>query len=104
MITRISQWERSDWGGGGEEFHWWCTEAPEAFSSKTRVIDSMAEELIAMVGQGVYDKVLAYVDGRAAQPTSTRSRTRWCGEGLALRGERVLFGEGRARQRTRISS
>ena len=34
VITRISQWERRDWGGGGEEFHWWCTEAPEAFTGQ----------------------------------------------------------------------
>ncbi len=72
VITRISQWERRDWGAGGDEFHWWCTEAPEAFTSKTRVVDSMAEELIAMVGRSVYNKVLAYIDSRAAQPNATR--------------------------------
>jgi hypothetical protein len=35
VITRISQWNRSDWGEGGEEFHWWCTESPDAFVGKT---------------------------------------------------------------------
>ena len=25
VITRISQWDRRDWGPGGAEFHWWCT-------------------------------------------------------------------------------
>ncbi len=71
VITRISQWDRSDWGGGGEEFHWWCTEDPNAFVGKTRVIDSMADELVAMVGQDVYDQLLSYMDRRAKQPTGT---------------------------------
>jgi hypothetical protein len=72
VITRISQWNRSHWGPGGADFHWWCTEDPAAFVGKTRVVDSMAEELIAMVGQQVYDQLLAYMDKRAAQPKGTR--------------------------------
>ena len=31
VTSVIRQWDRRHWGGGGEEFHWWCTEAPEAF-------------------------------------------------------------------------
>lgn len=72
VTTRISQWNRNDWGEGGSEFHWWCTESADAFVGKTRVVDSTAEELIAMVGQSVYDQLLAYLDRRATQPSSTR--------------------------------
>ena len=72
VITRITQWNRSNWGGGGAEFHWWCTEAAEAFVGKRRVIDSMAEELVAMVGPVVYRQLLAYSDKRAAQSSTTR--------------------------------
>ena len=72
VITRIAQWNRSDWGAGGAEFHWWCTEAAEAFVGKTRVVDSMREELVAMTSQLVYDKLLAYLDNRAVQPKGTR--------------------------------
>jgi hypothetical protein len=32
----------------------------------------MQEELIAMIGQSVYNRLLAYMDGRATQPTATR--------------------------------
>lgn len=71
VITRISQWDRKDWGAGGDEFHWWCTEDAAAFSGKTRVVDSMAEELIAMIGQSVYDQLLAYMNSRAAKPAAT---------------------------------
>ncbi len=72
VTTRISQWNRSHWGAGGDEFHWWCTEDPNAFVGKTRVIDSMSEELIAMVGEEVYDQLLAYANRRAAQPKGIR--------------------------------
>lgn len=72
VITRISQWDRRDWGPGGAEFHWWCTESASAFVGKTRVVDSMREELVAMVSQPVYDRLYAYMDQRAAQPKGTR--------------------------------
>jgi hypothetical protein len=72
VITRIAQWNRSHWGAGGADFHWWCTEDPKAFIGKDRVVDSMSEELIAMVGQHVYDQLLAYMNKRSAQPKGTR--------------------------------
>jgi len=31
VTTTVTQWDRRHWGEGGAEFHWWCTEAPEAF-------------------------------------------------------------------------
>ena len=66
VITRISQWDRRDWGPGGAEFHWWCTESASAFVGKTRVVDSMHDELVAMVGESVYGRL------RATQPKATR--------------------------------
>ncbi len=72
VVTRISQWNRRDWGKGGAEFHWWCTESASAFVGKTRVVDSMRDELTAMVGDTVYDRLRAYLDHRATQPQSTR--------------------------------
>ena len=71
VITRIAQWNRRDWGAGGDEFHWWCTEDARAFVGKKRVVDSMSEELVAMVGQSVYDQLLAFMDQRALQPKGT---------------------------------
>ena len=67
VTTSIGQWERRHWGEGGAEFHWWCTEAPEAFIGSSRVVDSMKDELIEMVGKRNYSKLLAYVDERAAR-------------------------------------
>jgi hypothetical protein len=72
LTTTIRQWERSHWGAGGDEFHWWCTEAPEAFTGKQRVVDSMREELVAMIGEKVYGRIYAYLEQRRAQPAATR--------------------------------
>ncbi len=72
VTTTITQWDRSHWGAGGSDFHWWCTEAPEAFIGRQRVADSMADELVAMVGRPVYDRLMAYLDERGARPRATR--------------------------------
>ena len=65
--TSITQWERRNWGKGGKEFHWWCTEAPEAFTGTDRVVDSMRDELVAMVGSKVYSRLVAYLEDRVTR-------------------------------------
>jgi hypothetical protein len=72
VTTTIAQWDRRHWGAGGDDFHWWCTEAPEAFTGSDRVVDSMRDELVAMVGQKVYDRLYALLERRRRQPSSTR--------------------------------
>lgn len=50
----LSDWKRRDWGDGGADFHWWCTDAPDAFVGSASVLESMADEIVALVGQEVY--------------------------------------------------
>jgi hypothetical protein len=64
VTTTVMQWDRKHWGGGGEEFHWWCTEAPEAFRGKRAVYETMAPELRSITGEGVYGRLAGYLDGR----------------------------------------
>ena len=70
VLTSIGQWDRRHWGAGGSEFAWWCTEAPEAFTGSDRVVDSMRDELVAMVGKRTYGRLLAFMDERAARTAS----------------------------------
>ena len=35
VTSVVGEWDRVHWGHGGEEFAWWCTEAPEAFRGGT---------------------------------------------------------------------
>ena len=64
VTSTISEWSRSNWGAGGAEFHWWCTEAPEAFTGSGPVYRTLRDELVALVGPDVYDRLAAYLDAR----------------------------------------
>lgn len=64
VTSVVRQWERRDWGAGGPEFHWWCTEAPEAFTGRRAVHQAMAEELAQLVGDQVYEMLLATLTAR----------------------------------------
>ncbi len=48
-IATVRRWRRSDWGDDEDHMVWWCTEAPEAYSGDGAVIDTMGEELAAVL-------------------------------------------------------
>ncbi len=52
--ARLRPWQRSDWGPEGETMHWCCTEGDLAYVGDRPVIESLAEEIEAMVGNEVY--------------------------------------------------
>jgi hypothetical protein len=66
VTSTVSEWGRAQWGAGGEEFHWWCTEAPEAFSGGGPVYLTLGDELVGLVGAEVYRRLVAYLDERRA--------------------------------------
>ena len=70
VTSTIVEWKRRHWGDGGQEFHWWCTEAPEAFVGRDPVYRSMRDELVELVGKRVYARVAEYLDARDAQPVA----------------------------------
>jgi hypothetical protein len=64
VTSTIRQWDRRHWGKGGEEFHWWCTESPDAFVGHQPVYREMQAELTQMVGAKVYDRLVAFLRQR----------------------------------------
>ena len=74
VTSVVRQWDRRHWGEGGEEFHWWCTEDPAAFTGHEAVYRSMKTELETMAGKKVYKRLAAYLDGRV-RPTATATVT-----------------------------
>ena len=70
VTSTVSEWGRANWGAGGAEFHWWCTEAPEAFTGDAPVYRLMRDELVALVGPEVYARLAAYLDERVAGPAT----------------------------------
>lgn len=47
-------WSREDWGVEGTSMAWCCTEGDRAYVGEQRVIDSLGEELAAMMPKVVY--------------------------------------------------
>jgi hypothetical protein len=64
VVSTVRQWDRRHWGAGGREFHWWCTEAPEAFVGPDSVFVTMKDELVELVGQPIYDRLARYLRSR----------------------------------------
>jgi hypothetical protein len=68
VTSTVREWKRRDWGEGGEEFAWWCTESPDAFSvpGEPTVLTGMKAELVALVGAQVHRRLLDAVAERLA--------------------------------------
>jgi len=67
----LRRWSRSDWGVEGKTMAWMCTEEAEAYVGETSVIDSLGEELEAIVGTSVYVELRSRL-GDQAGPGGTR--------------------------------
>ncbi|MGH9187945.1 MAG: hypothetical protein ACRD0U_19390 [Acidimicrobiales bacterium] len=68
VTSTVREWKRRDWGAGGFEFHWWCTESSDAFIERHPVYERMRDELIEMVGAKPY---ALFVDHLRRRPTSS---------------------------------
>lgn len=52
-VATVRGWTRADWGDDGDSMAWCCTEEPEAYVGDRPVVESLAEELTAIVGEQV---------------------------------------------------
>ena len=69
VVSRLTEFARSGWGEGGDDFAWWCTEAPEAFAGARPVYRSMESELRIMLGDELFERLATHLDERmAARP------------------------------------
>ncbi len=53
-VATVRGWTRADWGAEGQTMAWCCTEGDRAYVGDRPVIESMATELEAIVGNEVY--------------------------------------------------
>lgn len=60
----VRAWRRRDWGPGGDEFNWWCTESPEAHVGTQAFYRTAAEELDELLGTKLYQQLVASLDSR----------------------------------------
>ncbi len=64
VTSFVREWKRRDWGEGGYEFHWWCTDAPDAFRGTRPVYRYLHDELVELMGQAVYDLMVEQLKAR----------------------------------------
>ena len=62
VTSRLREWKRRDWGDGGADFHWWCTEAPEAFSGAEPVYKTSRDEIVELVSKPIYDLMVEQLE------------------------------------------
>ncbi len=55
----VRAWHRRDWGPGGDEFHWWCTESPLAHGATVPFYRTASEELAELLGADLHRRLVA---------------------------------------------
>lgn len=53
-VANVHGWTRKDWGEEGKTMAWCCTEGERAYVGDKPVVETMSEELTAIVGTDVY--------------------------------------------------
>jgi len=53
-VATLRRWTRADWGEEGETMAWCCTEGERAYVGDATVLDSLGDELEAIVGVAVH--------------------------------------------------
>lgn len=77
----LTDWKRRDWGEGGEDFHWWCTESPEAFGSHASgshaapVWETLRDEIIELVGESPYKALVNHIGTLQTERSTNRGVT-----------------------------
>jgi hypothetical protein len=62
VTSTLREWKRRDWGPGGDEFHWWCTETDEAFAGRVPVYQYLRDEIAEMIGEHVYGQMVELLE------------------------------------------
>lgn len=63
-VASMRRWERPDWGAEGATMAWCCTEGDRAYVGHRPVVESLGEEIEAIVGSTVYVELRRRLDAR----------------------------------------
>ena len=64
----VRAWRRSDWGEGGDDFAWWCTEHITPAAGDAQMWRHHQDELRELVGEEPLALLNAYLSSRAETP------------------------------------
>lgn len=66
LRTTITEYQRRGWGGGGEDFDWYCTTAPACHTNPRPLWQTSEKELRALVGDTCYEIIAEHCAKRQA--------------------------------------
>ena len=61
VVSTLREWKRRDWGSGGDDFAWWCTESADAFVGENAAYVYFRNELTEIMGAEAYDIMVKYL-------------------------------------------
>ncbi|NCG36699.1 MAG: hypothetical protein GWP48_04125 [Actinobacteria bacterium] len=67
----LREWKRRDWGEGGAEFGWWCTDDPLAFSADRPVFKTSREEILELIGEELYAVLVDIIEAKVSDHGTT---------------------------------
>ncbi len=62
VTSRVREWKRRDWGEGGQDFGWWCTDTDDAFVGAVPLYVSARDELVELIGESIYDLLVEQLE------------------------------------------
>ena len=54
VVSFVREWKRRDWGEGGHDFNWWCTDDAKAFVGKNTVYQYLTAEFTDVFVPTIY--------------------------------------------------
>ncbi|MFV0464330.1 MAG: hypothetical protein ACK5MP_14240 [Nostocoides sp.] len=70
--TTITEYDRRQWGLGGADMHWFCTNEPAAHVGGLPLYQGSRAELIALMGLAAYEQLSSYADAHLAHIRTSR--------------------------------
>lgn len=62
VTSRLREWKRRDWGEGGADFHWWCTESVDAYVGDQAVYLDARDEIVELIGEQIYERMVTVLE------------------------------------------
>jgi hypothetical protein len=65
-VNVLRPWHRRDWGEGGDDFGWWCTDDDRAFVGQIAAYEELRHEIGRLVGDEVASMLREHLDRTTA--------------------------------------
>ena len=85
LVITIEEYQRSGWGPGGEDLHWYCSSNTDAHVGKEPVYISEANILIELMGKKGYAKLKEHCDARMEMLNAARAVAKRSGDAAQTR-------------------